>query len=82
MKRPDFPACLEKNVSYDKVIERLSTDNVLAKKFKLDPDLLLQYIKPSNITEGHTDFSKNTPHKKHTNQIRVNEVKDAIKSSR
>lgn len=82
MKRPDFPACLEKNVSYDKVIERLSTDNVLAKKFKLDSDLLLQYIKPSNITEGHTDFSKNTPHKKHTSQIRVNEVKDAIKSSR
>ena len=82
MKRPDFPECLEKNVPYDRIIERLSSNNVLAEKFELNAELLLQYIKPSNITEGHTDFSKNTPHKKQVNQLHVDEIKNAIKSSR
>ena len=79
---PVYPECLEKSVSYDKIIDRLGSNNILAKKFKLSPDFLLDYIKPSNIIEGRPDFSKNTPHMNPVNISFVNEIKNAIKSSR
>jgi len=79
---PVYPECLEKSVSYDKIIDRLGSNNILAKKFKLSPDFLLHYIKPSNIIEGRPDFSKNTPHMNPANISFVNEIKNAIKSSR
>lgn len=79
MKRPDFPACLEKDVPYSQIIDRLNNNNIIAQKFNLDEKLLLDYIKPSNITEGTFDKSEYSPHKNKNNLLELKEVIDAIK---
>tara|TARA_B100000282_G_scaffold296782_1_gene280047 strand:- start:3796 stop:5361 length:1566 start_codon:yes stop_codon:yes gene_type:complete len=49
MDRPDFPRCLQKDISYGELVARLKKKNVFAKEFSIEESVVYKCFDPRNL---------------------------------